>query len=64
MVLMASAQRLGGRQRSGGRRDEAATAARCVPLLQRKADVNTPQVDGTTALHWAVASTTPTWPTC
>jgi uncharacterized protein len=23
-------------------------------LLQKKADVNTPQVDGTTALHWAV----------
>src|SRR5712692_3715913 len=23
-------------------------------LLQRKADVNAPQVDGTTALHWAV----------
>jgi ankyrin len=23
-------------------------------LLQRKADVNTPQIDGTTALHWAV----------
>ena len=22
-------------------------------LLQRKADVNAPQVDGTTALHWA-----------
>jgi ankyrin repeat protein len=25
-------------------------------LLQRKADVNAPQVDGTTALHWAVRS--------
>src|SRR5436305_14484260 len=25
-------------------------------LLQRKADVNAPQVDGTTALHWAVQS--------
>jgi ankyrin repeat protein len=25
-------------------------------LLQRKVDVNTPQVDGTTALHWAVRS--------
>jgi ankyrin len=25
-------------------------------LIQRKADVNTPQVDGTTALHWAVRS--------
>ena len=23
-------------------------------LLQRKADVNAPQIDGTTALHWAV----------
>src|SRR4051794_14047134 len=23
-------------------------------LIQRKADVNMPQVDGTTALHWAV----------
>ena len=23
-------------------------------LLQQKADVNAPQVDGTTALHWAV----------
>jgi ankyrin repeat protein len=23
-------------------------------LLQRKADVNAPQVDGATALHWAV----------
>src|SRR6185295_18643729 len=23
-------------------------------LLQRKADVNVPQIDGTTALHWAV----------
>src|SRR5215831_10045853 len=23
-------------------------------LLQRRADVNAPQVDGTTALHWAV----------
>src|ERR1051325_9433713 len=23
-------------------------------LLQKKVDVNTPQVDGTTALHWAV----------
>ena len=25
-------------------------------LLEKKADVNTPQVDGTTALHWAVQS--------
>src|SRR5690349_1381621 len=25
-------------------------------LLQKKADVNIPQVDGTTALHWAVRS--------
>jgi ankyrin len=25
-------------------------------LLEKKADVNTPQVDGTTALHWAVRS--------
>jgi ankyrin repeat protein len=25
-------------------------------LLQRKVDVNAPQVDGTTALHWAVRS--------
>src|SRR5579864_9381176 len=25
-------------------------------LLQRKANVNAPQVDGTTALHWAVRS--------
>ena len=25
-------------------------------LLQRKADVNAPQIDGTTALHWAVRS--------
>ena len=24
------------------------------PLLQQKADVNAPQIDGTTALHWAV----------
>ena len=23
-------------------------------LLQQKADVNVPQIDGTTALHWAV----------
>ena len=25
-------------------------------LLQQKADVNAPQIDGTTALHWAVRS--------
>jgi ankyrin repeat protein len=30
-----------------------ATRRRC-ERLQRKADVNTPQVDGATALHWAV----------
>jgi ankyrin repeat protein len=29
-------------------------AARVRALLQQKANVNTPQVDGTTALHWAV----------
>src|SRR5262249_6160782 len=28
--------------------------ARVRALLQRRADVNTPQVDGMTALHWAV----------
>ena len=32
------------------RRDKAALRA----LLQKKADVNAPQVDGTTAVHWAV----------
>src|SRR5262245_20182494 len=29
-------------------------AAAVRTLLQKKADVNAPQVDGTTALHWAV----------
>jgi hypothetical protein len=29
-------------------------------LLQRKADVNAPQADGATALHWAVYRTMPT----
>ena len=28
-------------------------------LLQRKANVNAPQVDGTTALHWAVRARRP-----
>src|SRR5262245_36336047 len=28
--------------------------ARLKTLIQRKADVNAPQVDGATALHWAV----------
>ena len=31
-------------------------------LLQKKADVNSPQVDGTTALHWAVRSGPASWP--
>lgn len=34
------------------RRDRGAVNA----LLQKKADVNAPQIDGTTALHWAVRS--------
>jgi len=35
--------------------DAAATGNRAAvrSLIQRKADVNAPQVDGTTALHWA-----------
>ena len=33
-------------------RDGDAAAVRA--LLERKADVNAPEVDGTTALHWAV----------
>ena len=31
-----------------------ATSGRVRSLLERKADVNAPEVDGTTALHWAV----------
>jgi ankyrin repeat protein len=32
--------------------------------LARRADVNVPQIDGTTALHWAVDRDDPRWSTC
>ena len=41
-------------ERRRGRRREGRQTSRFVALIAAKADINAPQVDGATALHWAI----------
>ena len=53
-VSVAALQRCGARHAAGRRRHGAQTREAVRSLLKQKVDVNAPQPDGTTALHWAV----------
>ena len=54
VLLAATASAAAGQQRRRRRGDEGRQGRACGRCSQQKADVNAPQVDGATALHWAV----------
>ena len=51
-------------QSADRRRGDAGRQGRRAYAAAQKADVNAPQADGATALHWAVYRSDSEWPTC